>query len=102
MEVYFKDLISKEASLEKLVDDLSLVVQGVDDYARAIGATLPTDTKEVAGRLQSLKRRCGQLRDGAVLGAQATDKLVRRNPYQAVAFTFVAGLVLGGLLLRRK
>ena len=33
MEVYFKELISKDASLNKLVDDLQRVVQGVDQLA---------------------------------------------------------------------
>jgi len=31
MELYYKDLISEDASLEKLVDDLMLVVQGAND-----------------------------------------------------------------------
>jgi uncharacterized protein YjbJ (UPF0337 family) len=59
MELYFKDLISKEASLEKLVDDLSLIVQGADDYAKAIGANVPEHTRdEVTGRLNDLKQSC--------------------------------------------
>ncbi|HYG23606.1 MAG TPA: hypothetical protein VEH04_12545 [Verrucomicrobiae bacterium] len=96
-------MISKDASLEKLVDDLTMVVQGADDYARAIGAEVPIETqREVAGRLQNLKRNCERLKNHAMHGAQATDKLLRRNPYAAVALTFVAGLVIGGALLRRK
>ena len=37
MEVYFKELISKDSSLDKLVDDLERVVQGADDLAKSIG-----------------------------------------------------------------
>ena len=103
MEVYFKDLISKDASLEKLVDDLALVVQGADDYARAVGASVPSATREeVVGRLDALKRNCVRLKNQAVLGARATDKLVRANPYSSLAVFFVAGLVVGGALLRRR
>ena len=40
MEVYFKQLISKDASLDKLVDDLERVVQGADDFAKSLGDKL--------------------------------------------------------------
>ena len=37
MELYYRDLISKDASLEKLVDNLMLVVQGAEEFAEATG-----------------------------------------------------------------
>jgi ElaB/YqjD/DUF883 family membrane-anchored ribosome-binding protein len=103
MEVYFKDLISKEASLEKLVDDLSMIVQGADDYARAVGANVSEQAREeVIGQLQSLKARCLQLKQQALVGARATDKMLRKHPYSSLAITFAAGLLIGATLLRRK
>jgi ElaB/YqjD/DUF883 family membrane-anchored ribosome-binding protein len=103
MEVYFKDLISKEASLEKLVDDLSRVVQGADDYARAVGANVPDDVRnEVVGRLQSLKDGCQELRRRAVEGAHATDRLVRKNPYSALTILFAAGFLVGAAVACRR
>ena len=36
MEVYYKELISADASLDKLVDELTRVVQGADELAEAL------------------------------------------------------------------
>jgi ElaB/YqjD/DUF883 family membrane-anchored ribosome-binding protein len=103
MELYFKDLISKDASLEKLVDDLTLLVHGADDYAKAVGEHLPEESRrEIASRLDRLKNNCRQIKQQMVSGARATDKLVRRNPYSAFMIALVAGVVLGLQFCRRK
>lgn len=103
MEVYFKDLISEDASLEKLVDDLSLVVQGADDYAKAIGTQISDQARnEVAGRLNNLKENCRRLRNQALRGARATDKMVRANPYPSLAIMFALGLFAGARWLRKR
>ncbi len=102
MELYYRDLISKEASLEKLVDDLMLVVQGADEFAKAAGANLSTERKhEIASRLQRLQEACQRLRRHAVSSALATDKVLRQYPYSFAGFAFASGLLLGGLLARR-
>ncbi len=103
MEVYFKDLISKDASLDKLVDDLSQVVQGADDYARAIGVNVSEQTRdEVVGGLHNLKQNCERLKRQAMAGAQATDKALRAHPYCALGVVFGLGLVIGAKLLRKR
>jgi ElaB/YqjD/DUF883 family membrane-anchored ribosome-binding protein len=103
MEVYFRDLISEEKSLDKLVDDLALVVQGVDDFARAVGANLsPQSREELAGRLDRLKEKCRCLKEQAIAGARATDKLLREHPYWSLAAVFSLGLVLGATFCRRR
>ena len=103
MELYFKDLISEEASLEKLVDDLALVVHGADDLVKAVGASLPEESREeVASRLNRLKESCRRLRDQANAGARATDKFLRRNPYSFLGVTFALGFLLGAKFCRRK
>jgi ElaB/YqjD/DUF883 family membrane-anchored ribosome-binding protein len=93
MEVYFKELISKEASLDKLVDDLERVVQGADDLAKSLGPKL-AERPEIAQRLNQLKERCRRINDEIVEGAQATDRFVRKNPY-----AFIGGAVLLGMLV---
>ncbi len=99
MELYYKDLISEEASLEKLVDDLLKVVQGVDEFAQATGATLKSQQKEeVTSRLQKLKEGCSRVRQQAVESAAAADRMVHRNPYSVAGIAFGIGL-LGGALL---
>lgn len=103
MEVYFKDLISKESSLDKLVDDLSRIVQGADDLAEAMESTLPADRREqLEHRLNSLKANCSRIREQAMVGARATDKLLRDNLYSSLIVTFGLGLLLGAKFFGRK
>ncbi|HLH55116.1 MAG TPA: hypothetical protein VKY92_16030 [Verrucomicrobiae bacterium] len=103
MELYYKDLISKDASLEKLVDDLMLVVQGADELAQAAGSRLgELETKEITSRLQQLKAGVQRLRQHAVEGAVAADKLMRRNPYSTAGVAFACGLIAAALFYRRR
>jgi len=101
MEVYYKDLISEDASLEKLVDDLLNIVQGVDEYAQATGAQVPAEHKEeVTSRLERLKEGCTRIREHAVSTAVATDKFVHRYSYSVAGFAFAIGLLAGALACR--
>ena len=102
MELYYKDLISEEASLEKLVDDLMLVVQGAEEFAQAAGANLPGHQKaEITTRLVRLKEGCQRVREHTVATARAADKLLRQYPYSSLGFAFALGL-LGGIVLRGR
>jgi ElaB/YqjD/DUF883 family membrane-anchored ribosome-binding protein len=102
MELYFRNFISEEASLEKLVDDLQMVVQGVDDFARAVGTNLsPEAREEVTTRLNRLKLTCERLKEQALVGARVTDKLVRQNPYWSLAAVFAAGVFVGAKFFRK-
>jgi ElaB/YqjD/DUF883 family membrane-anchored ribosome-binding protein len=103
MELYYKDLISKDSSLEKLVDDLMLVVQGAEEFAEANGANLQNDQKEeITSRLQQIKDGCRRVRQHAVEGAVAADKLMRRYPYSTIGVAFAAGLIVARLLPRKR
>jgi ElaB/YqjD/DUF883 family membrane-anchored ribosome-binding protein len=103
MELYYKDLISKESSLEKLVDDLMLVVQGADELAQAAGTQLgETEKEELHTRLEQLKMGCERLQQHAVAGARAADRVMRRYPYSTAGFAFAAGLLVAWGLCRRR
>jgi ElaB/YqjD/DUF883 family membrane-anchored ribosome-binding protein len=103
MEVYYKDLISEEASLEKLVDDLTLVVQGADAFVEEAAANLPGERRqEIAGRLARLKQSYRRVKDQTVAGAVAADKVLRRYPYYSLALAFGLGLLAGTLLSRKE
>jgi ElaB/YqjD/DUF883 family membrane-anchored ribosome-binding protein len=103
MELYYKDLISKDSSLEKLVDDLMLVVQGAEEFAEANGANLQQHQKEeITSRLQQIKDGCKRVRQHAVEGAVAADKLMRRYPYSTIGVAFAAGLIVARLLPRKR
>jgi ElaB/YqjD/DUF883 family membrane-anchored ribosome-binding protein len=103
MELYFKNLISEEASLDKLVDDLTLVVHGAHDFANAVGANLSQQSREeVAGGLQRIKEGCLKLRKQTMASARATDRLLRENPWPFVGVAFAVGWLLGTRVLSRK
>jgi ElaB/YqjD/DUF883 family membrane-anchored ribosome-binding protein len=103
MELYFKDLISEDASLEKLVDDLMRVVQGADEFVQAAGATLDKVPKEeITTRLQRLKESCRRVKESAKASALAADKLAHQYPYSTAGFAFAAGLLAGAILVKLK
>ena len=99
MEVYYKELISEESTLDKLVDELTRVVQGADELAEAAGAHLTHEaSKEIRTRLERLKDSCNRLKADALAGAVATDKAVRRHPYSSLGIAFAFGLLTATLL----
>jgi ElaB/YqjD/DUF883 family membrane-anchored ribosome-binding protein len=103
MELYYKDLISEEASLEKLVDELMLIVQGADEFVRANGATFQGPQKEeITTLLQRLKDRCQRVQRQAVASALAIDKVLHQYPYSALGFAFAFGLLAGKLFNRKS
>lgn len=103
MELYYKDLISEDASLERLVDELNLIVQGADEFVAAAGAELEASHKaEIVSRLQKLKAGCRRLQQQTLAGARATDKLLRAYPYSSVGLGFAVGLLVGAVLRRRR
>jgi ElaB/YqjD/DUF883 family membrane-anchored ribosome-binding protein len=96
MEVYFKELISKDASLEKLVDDLERIVQGADDYVRAIDTELSEGPRrEVTHRLHRLREGCHRINSEITNSARATDRLVRRKPYPFIGAAVLLGMIFG-------
>src|SRR5690349_602026 len=103
MELYYKDLISEEASLEKLVDDLMCVVQGADELVQATGIHLPEEKRrEIRTRLERLKEHSERLKQQAMAGARATDKLLRQHPYSSLGLAFLCGLLAGAALCRKR
>ena len=102
MELYYKDLISEEASLDRLVDDLMLVVQGADAFTEASGTLSGPKKEEIRSRLQQLKEHCLELKQRAIATAQATDKTLRLHPYSSIGFAFAVGFVAAWLLKRPR
>ncbi len=103
MEVYFKNLTSEEISTEKLVEDLTTLVEDAEQLVRATGASLgEASRQELMTALQRLKARAQQVRQRAVASARATDRLIRDNPYRSLAVVFGLGMVAGIIVNRRK
>jgi ElaB/YqjD/DUF883 family membrane-anchored ribosome-binding protein len=101
MEVYFKQLISKDTSLDKLVDDVERIVQGADDFAKTLGPKM-AERPEIAQRLQRLKNNCQRINEEIIEGAHATDRFVRKNPYPFIGAAVAIGLLAGFSVSRRK
>ena len=98
MEVYYKELISEDASLDKLVDELARVVQGADELAEAAVAHLPQEaSKQIRSSLERLKESCSRLKENALAGAAATDQVLRRHPYSSIGIAFGLGLLAATL-----
>jgi ElaB/YqjD/DUF883 family membrane-anchored ribosome-binding protein len=101
MEVYFRELISKDSSLDKLVDDLERVVQGADDLAKSLGPKL-AERPELAQRVQRLKDGCERINQQILDRARATDRFVRKYPYSFIGGAIVLGMFAGAKLSSRK
>lgn len=101
MEVYFKELISKDSSLDKLVDDLERVVQGADDLAKSLGSKL-AERPDLAKRVEKLREGCERINQEIIKRARATDRFVRKNPYPFIGGAILLGALAGAKLSSRK
>jgi ElaB/YqjD/DUF883 family membrane-anchored ribosome-binding protein len=103
MEVYFKNLSSEEVSTEKLVEDLLMLVQDAEELVKATGANIAEASKqELMTALERVKSRAEQMKDRAVAGARATDRVIRDNPYRSLAVIFGVGMIAGMIVNRRR
>ena len=103
MEVFFKNLTSDETSIEKLVEDLAMLANDVEDLVRVSGATLgEASRRELMSALQRVKMRLESLRVQAVAGVRATDRVIRKHPYPSLGVAFAGGVLLGALILCRR
>jgi ElaB/YqjD/DUF883 family membrane-anchored ribosome-binding protein len=98
MEVYFGNLTAKNAPLDQLAQDVSLLVQDAEDLVQASGAKLSAKSKaELEHALERVKTRGERVKQQALAGARATDRIIRRYPYHSLAVVFSLGFILGAL-----
>jgi len=81
-----------------LAEDARALMAATADVA---GEKVGEARKRLAAALESAKEIYGQARDKAVDGVKATDRLVRENPYQAMAIALGAGALIGYLVARQ-
>src|SRR5688572_9378917 len=99
MEVFFKNLTGEEVSIEKLVEDLTVLAQDVEDLVKVSSANLGEESKEqLVTAIQCVKARCESLKTQAVAGAKATDRAIRMHPYTSLGIAVGVGFVLGALV----
>ena len=103
MEVFFKNLSSDEVSTEKLVEDLTNLVQDAERLVNATGAAITEASRqELRTALERLKARAEQVKQRAGASARATDRLIRDNPYRSLALVFGVGMIAGMIVNRRR
>ncbi len=84
--------------LSTLAEDARALMAATADVA---GEKVGEARKRVAAALENGKEIYGRVREKAIEGAKATDKVVRENPYQAIGIALGAGALIGYLIARR-
>ena len=101
--------MSTEASKDKLVADLKIVVADADELLRAtasqagekaVAARERIQTSLAAAKIKVVEAERAAL-EKAKLAAKEADEYVHEHPWKAVGIAAAAGLVLGLLIGRR-
>ena len=94
-----------EESTERLLSDLKAVVRDGEELLKAgaqeLGERGMMARERLATALEMAKDTARKLQEQARVSAQATDRLIRENPYQSVGIAFGVGMLLGILVNRR-
>ena len=102
MEVFFKNLTGEEVSIEKLVEDLTMLADDVEHLVKVSSANLGEESKEqLITAVQRVKNRCERLKTQAIAGAKATDHAIRMHPYTSLGIAVGVGFLLGALVNSR-
>ena len=98
MEVFFKNLTGEEVSIEKLVEDLTVLAQDVEELVKVSAGNLGEESKEqLVSAAKRIRARCERLKTQAVAGAKATDRAIRLHPYTSLGIAVGVGFILGAL-----
>ena len=87
-------------------NDMGTLAEGARNLMAATadvaGEKVGEARKRLAAALERGKEVYGRVREKAVEGVEATDKVVHENPYQAIAIAIGVGAVIGFVLARRN
>ena len=94
---------------DKKRKDLANELRGIADDAQGLvenaGEHVAQKTEELKARLTDaleLAKNMGKkIQEQAVVGAKATDKVIRANPYEAVGVALGVGVLIGYLIKRK-
>ena len=102
METFFKNLTAEEGTKERLTQDLMNLIRDAEDLVRATSSEVAARSKEeLIAALGKLKVTCRRLEKDAIARSQATDKLIRAHPYEAIGIGIGVGLLIGLLTGKR-
>lgn len=98
------ELIFMQASADKLVRDIRVVVQDAEELIKATSGDIEEKTREarakLAGALVVAKETLNRAEQTATEGVRRTDAWIRGYPYAALVSAFLAGMVVGVLVTR--
>lgn len=85
-------------NLNALAEDARGLMNATADVA---GDKVADARRRLAAALESSKEIYGRVREKAIEGAKATDRVVHEHPYQAIGVALGVGVLVGFLLGRR-
>jgi ElaB/YqjD/DUF883 family membrane-anchored ribosome-binding protein len=101
MEVYFGNLTTERAHLDKLAEEMESLVHDAEELVQNSGPKLPEpERQKLAALLAQLKTSASRLKLQAMDGVKATDRVIRDYPYQSAGIALLVGLVIGALIGR--
>lgn len=94
-----------QLSTDKLVTSLKRVATESQELLKATAGAVGDKASVVRDRLsdalETAKENCRELQEKAIEGAEATDKVIRKHPYQSLGIAFAVGVLIGALARRR-
>jgi ElaB/YqjD/DUF883 family membrane-anchored ribosome-binding protein len=100
---------SEQVTMDKLIEDVRTVIADTEELLKATanqaGARIAEARVKLEQSLTIAKGRIAEAQDAALartkVAAEATDRYVRANPWNAVGIAASVGFVLGLLITRR-
>ena len=91
---------------QAISEDLNAITKDakdlIDATAEVAGDKVANARKRLEAALERSKVAYGRVREKAIEGAKATDRVVHEHPYQAVGVAFGIGILVGLLVGRRS
>ena len=102
--------VEGEASKEKLMQDLRIVVSDAEELLRATagqaGEKVSAARERIQASIVSAKANLASMQENVVAktkqAAKVTDEFVHENPWKAIGIAAGAGLVVGMLIARGR
>ncbi len=99
------EMNANDVTMRKLIQDFKVVLHDAEGLAKVTAGELGEKVKEARARLstslESAKENFQKLEEKAVVGAKATDKVIREHPYESLGVAFGFGLLIGVLVSRK-
>jgi ElaB/YqjD/DUF883 family membrane-anchored ribosome-binding protein len=103
MEVYFGNLTAERGHADKLAGEIESLLQNAEELVQSTGSQLPAEERQRLGELLArLKSSAAEFRIQAVNGLKATDRVIRKHPYQSAGIALGVGLLVGVLVGRSR